>query len=332
MSDQKHQGQRRALGRGLSALFNDEEEELLDSEKLMLVSADEIKANPNQPRSTFDEISLGELALSIKENGVLQPLLVRRVNGLFELIAGERRLRAAISIGIDKIPCRVIELDDKRSLEVAILENVQRDDLNAIEEALGYKRLIEEFNYTQEDLAQRIGKSRSYLTNILRLLSLPANIQLLIRDEKLSTGHAKVLVSANDPEKITDEILRNNWTVRQTEERLRSVREKRRKSNKNLAHTKISTENTRSVHSEKQDGVIRSEKAQLFNEQTINAGLWAESTGDEEEAQVCAEQLAKLTGLPVIIDIKKCRVTFIIKTADELDEFMRKLNSSIDSA
>ena len=217
------------LGRGLSALLSQEEEIENLEEMLVLLSPECIETNPFQPRTVFDDVSLEELARSIQENGVLQPILVKKKpDGSYELIAGERRLRAAKRIKAEKIPCRVMAFSDEKSLEIAILENIQREDLNVIEEGLGYHQLMKKFNYTQETIAQKVGKSRSYIANILRLLTLPESVKRLIQDEKLSPGHAKSLINTENPEKMAQSIIEHQWTVRQIEEEVRNQKERKK--------------------------------------------------------------------------------------------------------
>ncbi len=157
-----------------------------------------IRSNPYQPRKEFDEVKLAELAESIREHGVFTPILVKEANNGYELIAGERRLRASILAQKDMIPAIIVDFDDKQMMEIALLENVQREDLNPIEEAIGYQKLIERLNYTQEEVAKRIGKSRVYVTNLLRLLQLPTKIQDMVAKGELSYGHAKCLLPLKD--------------------------------------------------------------------------------------------------------------------------------------
>ena len=216
---------KRGLGRGLSSLIGDTGPSLKNN-KLPISS---IIRNKYQPRKKFDKISLEELTNSIKERGIIQPIVVRKSknqNDKYEIIAGERRWLAAQNAGLHDVPAVVIEADDLKSLEFAIVENVQRSDLNPIEEANGYKRLIEEFSYDHEKVAKFIGKSRAHITNCLRLLTLPAEVILLIEQEKISQGHAKILVGLNNCIFLAKKIIEKNLSVRQAETLVRSLKGK----------------------------------------------------------------------------------------------------------
>ncbi len=207
---------KKGLGRGLSSLIGETKVES-KTNKLLL---SEIVPNKYQPRKNFDEENLNDLANSIKERGVIQPIIVRRSNSEnsnYEIIAGERRWLAARKAGLHDIPVIVTEADDLKSLEFAIVENVQRHDLNPLEEAQGYKRLIDEFSYDQEKVSKFIGKSRSYITNSLRLLNLPADVLKLLEEQKITAGHAKILVGLDNASFITSKILEKKMSVRQTE-------------------------------------------------------------------------------------------------------------------
>ena len=207
---------KKGLGRGLSSLIGDSD----IKENKTTISISSIIRNKYQPRKKFEKESLEELVSSIKERGIIQPIIVRKSEDLidkFEIIAGERRWQAAQKAGLHKIPVVVIEANNLKSLEFAIVENVQRKDLNSIEEAEGYKRLIDEFNYDQEKVAKFIGKSRAHVSNCLRLLSLPKKIIEYIIDEKISQGHAKILVGIENAELIADKIISKKLSVRQSE-------------------------------------------------------------------------------------------------------------------
>lgn len=208
---------RTGLGRGLSALL----EEGTDGEAtLRRVPIERIRANPRQPRERFVESAIDVLADSITRVGVLQPLLVRQSNGSFELIAGERRLRAARLAGLVDVPVIVKDSSDEESLEQALLENVHRENLNALEEAAAYRQLIDDFTLTHEAVAERVGKSRAAITNALRLLTLPAEIHEMLLDESLSGGHARALLGLDDPQQQVEFARRCNdegWSVRETE-------------------------------------------------------------------------------------------------------------------
>ncbi|WP_170361051.1 MULTISPECIES: ParB/RepB/Spo0J family partition protein [Ruegeria] len=214
----------RGLGRGLSALMADvtqEAEGLVTTEPRrpdMKVPIEKLQANPNQPRRTFSADQLDELAASVKEKGIIQPLIVREIsNGGYEIVAGERRWRAAQMAQLHDIPVIVREFDDTEVLEVAIIENIQRADLNAVEEAAGYKQLMDRFGHTQEKLAEALGKSRSHIANLLRLLSLPLDVQTLVIEGKLSAGHARALITAENPSELAKIVVRDGLSVRATE-------------------------------------------------------------------------------------------------------------------
>jgi len=207
---------KKGLGRGLSSLLGDTTKKIETNK----VSISDIRRNKFQPRKHFDKKNLEELTNSIKEQGVIQPLIVRPdklSNGKFELIAGERRLLAAQNAALHEVPVVVLNIDDVKSLEFAIVENIQRQDLNAIEEAQGYQRLIDEFDYNQDKLSKFIGKSRSYIANSLRLLTLSNEIILMIENGSLTAGHARSLVGLNNALEIAKKIIQNNLSVRQTE-------------------------------------------------------------------------------------------------------------------
>ena len=207
---------KKGLGRGLSSLIGETKVEI----NINKISISDLVSNKFQPRKTFDEESLQDLTNSIKERGIIQPIIVRKSNddsSKYEIIAGERRWLSAQKAGLHEVPVVITNADDLKSLEFAIVENVQRNDLNAIEEARGYQRLIEEFSYDQEKVAQFIGKSRSHITNFLRLLSLPEMVLKLIEIKKLTPGHAKILVGLNNAEFIANKIVEKGLSVRQTE-------------------------------------------------------------------------------------------------------------------
>jgi ParB family chromosome partitioning protein len=212
---------RTRLGRGLAALIGESSMEGESGNQPQKKAPIEfLRPNPRNPRQTFDENGLQELADSIRERGIVQPILVRNLPGVanvFEIIAGERRWRAAQRVGLHEVPIVVVEADDRQSLEFAIIENVQRSDLNALEEAQGYERLTEEFSYNQNDLAKIIGKSRSHVANTLRLLKLPAEAKKYLVDGSISAGHARALLSVANPERIARQIVDEGLTVRDVE-------------------------------------------------------------------------------------------------------------------
>jgi ParB family transcriptional regulator, chromosome partitioning protein len=216
------QVQKRRLGRGLAALIGDdtsEEAVVQDIRSLRHVPVELLHPNPNNPRKHFAEEDLESLAKSLKDKGLLQPLVVRpRGDGSFEIVAGERRWRASQRAGLHDLPVLIRELDDKETLEIALIENVQRSDLNALEEARAYRQLIEQYGYTQQQLADAIGKSRSHIANTMRLMTLPEAIQNQIEKGELTAGHARSLIATEAPQDLADKIIKLNLTVRQAED------------------------------------------------------------------------------------------------------------------
>jgi len=228
---------KKGLGRGLSSLIGETKIET----NINKISISDLVSNKFQPRKIFDEDSLQDLTNSIKERGIIQPIIVRKSsddNSKYEIIAGERRWLAAQKAGLHEVPVVITDVDDLKSLEFAIVENVQRSDLNAIEEALGYQRLIEEFSYTQEKVAQFIGKSRSHIANFLRLLSLPETVLKLVEKKKLSPGHAKILVGLDNAEFVAKKIVDKNLSVRQAENFVKIFKIKKA-SNKSFKDTNL---------------------------------------------------------------------------------------------
>ncbi|HEY7383548.1 MAG TPA: ParB/RepB/Spo0J family partition protein [Beijerinckiaceae bacterium] len=211
------------LGRGLAALIGDAGDETTVVERARgqrRVPVAFLRANPRNPRKTFNEDDLEHLAASIRERGIIQPIVVRGLansQDAYEIIAGERRWRAAQRAGLHEVPIVVVEADDKTALEFAIIENVQRSDLNAIEEASGYERLMSEFGYSQSELATVLGKSRSHLANTLRLLGLAPSIQALVKEGQISAGHARALLAVKDPERVAQQIIEDGLNVRDVE-------------------------------------------------------------------------------------------------------------------
>jgi len=213
------------LGRGLSALISTDQQPA-SSDEIREIELDLIRPGSQQPRTNFDQAKLDELAQSIRSTGIIQPLLVRPKGGLFELVAGERRWRAAQLAGLARIPAIVRDIPDERLLEMALVENIQRQELNPIEEAQAYKRLIESLGLTQEEVAQRVGRDRTFVTNYLRVLKLPTDIQKLIETDKLTFGHARTLLAINDPmvqRRLAHKIAKYKWSVRETEQRVKSL-------------------------------------------------------------------------------------------------------------
>ncbi len=233
---------KKGLGRGLSSLIGDSDLKVSNNK----ISISSIVPNKNQPRKIFIKEALEELKNSIKERGIIQPLIVRKTddqNNKCELIAGERRWQAAQLAGLHEVPVIIIEADNLKSLEFAIIENVQRKDLNPIEEAESYKNLIENFGYDQEKVSQFIGKSRSHISNSLRLLTLPEKIIDMIRNEKITQGHAKILIGLENALLLAEKIFRKKLSVRQTESLVRSIKNSSIKSNVGKDSNIIATEN-----------------------------------------------------------------------------------------
>lgn len=238
---------KKVLGRGLGAFFpeyqdeNTEEQEGKKSSPIektivepedrvnivLFVPVDHIRKNPHQPRKNFNEEKLEELGASIKKHGLIQPITVRYIGEKrFELISGERRLRAAKLVGLEEIPAFIREADDEQSMAFALIENIQREELNPLEVALGYKRLLEEFDYTQAEVAERVGKNRSTVTNMLRLLNLPDFIQFALKENQISMGHARALITIEDEDvqqKILKKVIEQGLSVRQIEEEVRKL-------------------------------------------------------------------------------------------------------------
>src|ERR1041385_3299009 len=228
-----------ALGKGIRTLLQSIDEDLKTSSghlkntvvetvtSVNRIPLNDIEANPKQPRHDFDEQSLQELAASVKRHDIIQPITISKLStGKYRLISGERRLRAAKIAGLKDIPAYVRQANDQQLLELALLENLQREDLNAIEIALGYKRMMEELNYTQEQVAERMGKERSTVANFIRLLKLPPDIQLAVRNNELTMGHARALINVDTVDKqlfLYKEIKNKNLSVRQTEELVRKL-------------------------------------------------------------------------------------------------------------
>ena len=222
---------KKGLGRGLSSLIGETKVEPQKNQ----VSISDLLPNKYQPRKIFDEDSLEDLTSSIKERGMIQPIIVRNSNNdrsKFEIIAGERRWLAAQRAGLHNVPVVITDVDDLKSLEFAIVENVQRHDLNPLEEAQGYKRLIDEFSYDQEKVSKFIGKSRSYITNSLRILTLPDDVIKLIETQKLTTGHAKILVGLENASFVANKILEKKLSVRQSENFVKLFKNKRKSKNR----------------------------------------------------------------------------------------------------
>ena len=219
---------KKGLGRGLSSLIGETKVEIQKNQ----LSISDLIPNKYQPRKIFDENNLNDLTSSIKERGILQPIIVRKSNNnksKYEIIAGERRWLAAQRAGLHKVPVIITEADDLKSLEFSIVENIQRHDLNPLEEAQGYKRLIDEFSYDQDKVSKFIGKSRTHITNTLRLLALPNEVIKLIEDQKLTAGHAKILVGLENANFIANKIIEKKLSVRQAENFVKIFKNKKQK-------------------------------------------------------------------------------------------------------
>ncbi|NVJ70500.1 MAG: ParB/RepB/Spo0J family partition protein [Alphaproteobacteria bacterium] len=237
---------RKGLGKGLSALLGDDRPVFDDKGDVVAATSgagvrpqpgrrwlpiEFLERNAAQPRVHFDEAALEELAASIKEKGLLQPILVRELGDeKYQIVAGERRWRASQKAGVHEVPVVVKELNDTEVLEIAIIENIQRQDLSAIEEAMAYKRLMDEFKHTQEVVAEVVGKSRSHVTNLLRLLNLPEKVQILVGEGKLSMGHARALIGAEDPLSLAKRVVAEGLSVRQTEALANEAKGKQKRS------------------------------------------------------------------------------------------------------
>ena len=225
------QGKRKHLGRGLSALFGDEPPEGIQPPKHRddrALPVEYLQSGVYQPRLQFDSEALQALTTSVREKGILEPLLVRALEGQpnrYEIVAGERRWRAAQAAGLHEVPVIIKDIDDREALEIALIENLQREDLTPIEEAEGYKRLIDKFARTQGDLAREIGKSRSHVANTIRLLSLPNSVRESVQDGRLSAGHARALLGADDPAAAAIAVIKKALNVRQTETMIRRERD-----------------------------------------------------------------------------------------------------------
>ena len=274
------------LGRGLAALIGDSSDPVSAPAKgQKKVPIEFLRPNPRNPRKTFDEIDLDELAASIKEKGILQPILARPAPGLadaYEIIAGERRWRAAQRAGLHEAPIIVVEADDRQALELAIIENVQRSDLNPLEEASGYERLGAEFNYSHGDVAKVIGKSRSHVANSLRLLKLPDLTRRMLAEGHISAGHARALLSAPDPDALAVKIAAQGLSVRDIENILQSDGEGGGKA-KAAQKAKEKDVNTRSL------------------ETSLSVGLGLKvtivGTGERGELRIAYKTLEQLDGL-----------------------------------
>jgi ParB family transcriptional regulator, chromosome partitioning protein len=219
--------ERKALGKGISALIPQAEVDETKTKKIAFLQTSQVKPNPFQPREDFNQEAMDELVQSIKEKGIIQPILVRTKGGAYELIAGERRLRAAQILNLPEVPAIIKEVDDRDSLELALIENIQRQELNSIEQARAYQYLLDKFQLTQEEIGEVLGKARVTVTNILRLLKLPLEIQEEIKNNRISFGHGRALLEVEDPNlqrRMVQEIINNSLSVRELETLVRTKR------------------------------------------------------------------------------------------------------------
>jgi ParB family chromosome partitioning protein len=285
------------LGRGLSALLDDiAAPPSVNAPGVIHMAVSDIAPNPNQPRRHFDESAMGELAASIRLHGVLQPILVRPHAGRHQIIAGERRWRASQVAGLHEIPVVIRDLDERQVAEIALIENVQRADLNAIEEARGYQRLIGEFGHTQAALADIVGKSRSHVTNLLRLLDLPGSVQLLVESGALSMGHARTLVGAPDAESLAEKAVAAGLSVRALEALVASQR-----------------------------GAGKTGKAR-------SGGAAPSAVANDPNSEALEEQLAEALGMPVALSIaagaSSGNLTIRFADLDQLDLLCARLGAA----
>lgn len=274
MSDKK-------LGRGLGAIFGDGISDVLeeiqqgaqdiDSGKKTTILLNEIVSNPYQPRKIFDEEKIAELATSIKQHGVFTPILVRKALSGYELVAGERRVLASREVGLESIPAIIVDFDDDLMLEIGLLENIQREDLNVIEEANAYQQMLENFDITQNELAKRVGKTREHIANITRLLRLPKEVQQMVIDKKLSMGHVRPLITLKSDEEIiyyANEIVDKNLSVRAVENLMRKDKEEKPKEVQKVDYQLLDVE--KSIESKLQTKVTLSDKRLVINYSSVS--------------------------------------------------------------
>lgn len=281
---------KRGLGKGLDALFADNAVQSAGTEGIVTIRLSEIEPNRDQPRKKFDEEALSQLADSIRQHGVLQPLVVRPMPGSenYQLVAGERRWRASRMAGLSEVPVIIRELNDTEVMEIALIENLQREDLNPIEEAEGYKILMQSYGMTQEEVSQRVGKSRPTVTNALRLLNLPSKVCNMVKSGSLSQGHARTLLSLEDEEriiKIADEIVSKGLSVREVEK----IVKKKEAENK---EDKVSTISMTIVEIEKGLSELLGRKVKIS--QGRNKGTMQIEFYDEEDLKRLAAQFTEL--------------------------------------
>jgi ParB family chromosome partitioning protein len=279
---------KKGLGRGLSALFGDQvsEEKIVQKQEVTKISISDLTRNIYQPRQTFNEVKLEELTNSIKKNGVIQPIAVRpnkSESGKFEIVAGERRWLAAQRAGLHEIPVNILDLSDVESLEVAIVENIQRDDLSPIEEARGYKRLFDEFKYDHESISRLMSKSRSHISNTLRLLTLPEDIIAMLEEGSLTSGQARPLIGLSGASSIAEEIVAKNYSARKVEYLV--------KSRKNLDN-KQKNKDTNIVKTQERIEKILGLKVNINNKKN-NSGKITIEYKDLDQFELISELLTK---------------------------------------
>ncbi|WP_119460550.1 ParB/RepB/Spo0J family partition protein [Rhodospirillaceae bacterium SYSU D60014] len=316
---------RRNLGRGLSALLGAESEDYASLDRVRLskmVPVQTVHPGPVQPRHHFDDEHLKALADSIRQNGILQPLLVRRhptMPNAFEIVAGERRWRAAQLAQLHEVPVVIRELTDSDALELALVENVQRQDLTPLEEAEGYRRLMDEFQHTQEDLARRVGKSRSHIANSLRLLNLPGPVKKLVESGELTAGHARALLGAVDPVALAGEVVAKGLNVRQTEQFVNSQKQPDGSGRSGLTPSEpASSEPAPS-------GVTSSGPAGA-----MPAAAATIPSGNDPDTVALERDLSALLGLRVAIRLqgRGGALTIHYNTLEQLDDVLHRLNHS----
>ncbi len=334
----KHRG----LGRGLNALFEDEESVAphvaggavsgaVAGKSRTLLSVDLLEPNANQPRRLFADDSLHELADSIKEYGVLQPLLVRPLEGHpggYQIIAGERRWRAAQIAQLHEVPVIITDYDDQKTQEIALIENLQREDLNPIDEAAGYKYMMDEYGYTQEHLAKKMGKSRPHITNTLRLNALPEAVAVHLANGAITMGHARALLGVDNAAKLCEEVVENGISVRDTEKMVGRI--KARAAGKDVApSSKTSPEefvaDMGNILSEAEAVVAE------FQNQPKSANNAGKAAGKDEDTIALERDLSNSLGMNVVIDSRgggaagELRISY--KSLDQLDELLKKLSA-----
>lgn len=280
------ENKKRALGRGLEQLFNTEnldiqsfEKNVYDTvknEEIIELPLEELRANPYQPRKIFNEEALEELSQSIKEHGVFQPIIAKKSIKGYEIIAGERRVRASRKAGLETIPAIIRDLTDEQMMEIALLENLQREDLNVIEEAKAYKLMLDQLAITQEELSKKVGKSRSHITNILGLLRLPSEVQDMVVDKKISMGHARVLSKLEEDvkiEEVAQKIIKEDLTVRDTEEMTKDGFERKVKMTRHKPETSNEFKYVEELLAEKLDTKVKINEKKIEISFTSTADL-----------------------------------------------------------